>query len=99
MENSLMLMTFFGLLFGLGLGALAVWLALRTRISHEYDRARAEGATHLATLTERLAGKEHELKKLQQAFDKEFAEHEIVRNENTQLKAALEGERRASLER
>ena len=28
-------------LFGLALGALLVWLALRSKISHEYDRAMA----------------------------------------------------------
>jgi len=94
-----MLVAVFYVLFGLALGALVVWLALRSRISHEYDRARAETAAQLATVTERLAGKEHELRKLEEAFDKQIVEQQMVRAETTQLKAALEGERRAAQER
>jgi DNA recombination protein RmuC len=94
-----MLVAFLSLLVGLGLGALVVWFVLRTRVMHEYDRARAEIAAQLATLAERLAGKEHELKRLEEAFDKEVTAEEAIRAENTQLKAALEGERRAAQER
>ena len=86
-------------LFGLALGALVVWLVLRSKISHEYDRARAETAAQLATVIERLAGKEHELGRLQEVFDRQIVEQEAVRAETTQLKAALEGERRAAQER
>src|SRR5687768_16362511 len=94
-----MLVALLSLLLGLGLGALVVWLVLRTRISHEYDRARAEMAADLATLAERLAGKEHELRRIEEAFDNEVTEREGIRAENSQLKAALEGERRAAHER
>ena len=94
-----MLVAFLSLLFGLGLGALVEWWVLRTKIAHEYDRARAEIAAQLATLAERLAGKEHELKRLEEAFDKEVTEQEAIRAENTHLTAALEGERRAARER
>ncbi len=94
-----MLDAVFYVLFGLALGALVVWLVLRSRISHEYERARAETVAQLATVTERLAGKEHELRKLQQAIDKQIVDQEAVRAETMQLKAALEGERRAAQER
>ena len=86
-------------LFGLALGALLVWLALRSKISHEYDRAMAKTAPQLATVTERLAGKENELRQLQQTSEKQLAEQEALRTETMRLKAALEGERRAAQER
>ncbi|MEP6706820.1 MAG: DNA recombination protein RmuC [Pyrinomonadaceae bacterium] len=68
-------------------------------MKHEYDRARSESAAQLATLSERLAGKEHELKRLQEAFDKELADHRSAREQSGVLKAELEGERRAAQER
>jgi DNA recombination protein RmuC len=86
-------------LFGLALGALLVWLALRSKISHEYDRAMAKTAPQLATVTERLAGKENALRQLQQTSEKQVAEQEALRTETMRLKAALEGERRAAQER
>ncbi len=94
-----MLEAFLGLLFGLGLGALLVWLTLRAKLSQEYERAKAETAAQMATLTERLAGKEQELRKLQEALEKQLKEREIERLELTHLQAALEGERRAAEER
>ncbi len=87
------------LLIGFVLGALVVWLALRTRLSHEYERAKAESMAQVATLTERLAGKDHALTKLQEAFDKQIAESEAVNVKLTEARAALEGERRAAMER
>ncbi|HEY7784081.1 MAG TPA: DNA recombination protein RmuC [Pyrinomonadaceae bacterium] len=90
---------FLSLVLGLGLGALVVWLTLRARISHEYDRAKAESAAQFATLTERLAGKDNELRRVQDAFDKELTGRDSLRCENVELKAALEGERRAASER
>lgn len=92
-------MSFLWVLVGIGLGALLVWLALRNRIQHEYDRAKTESAMQLATLTERLAGKDQELEKQHQTIAKAAADHETLRAESTQLKAALEGERRAAEER
>jgi DNA recombination protein RmuC len=99
MEKRLMLEALLSLLVGFGFGALLVWLALRTKLSHAYERAKAETATQLATLTERLAGKEQELRRLQEAFDKQLSEREAARLELMDVKAALEGERRAAEER
>jgi DNA recombination protein RmuC len=87
------------LLVGVALGAVSVWLALRSSAKQAYDAAKVEGTAQLATLAERLVGKEHELKKLQEAFDKEVANHGLVRERSSILKAELEGERRAAQER
>jgi DNA recombination protein RmuC len=87
------------LVIGLAIGAVCVWLILKTRISHEYDRARSESAAQLATLNERLSGKDNELRKVQEAFDREVSDHALVREQSTFLKADLEGERRAAQER
>ena len=77
---------------GAGLGAAAGWFLLRTRAS-------SANAAELATLKERLEGKESELQKLRVAVDSEVTEHRHAREESVQLKAALEGERRAAQER
>jgi DNA recombination protein RmuC len=79
-------------LMGAALGAWLGWFLLRTKAS-------SASAADLATLKERLAGKDSELQKIQQTFNNELAEHKNSRQENAQLKAALEGERRAATER
>ncbi len=92
-------MLFVWSLVGLGVGALVVWLVMRAKVQHEYNRATTESAMQLATLTERLAGKELELLRQQEAFDKTMSEHETLRAQSSELKAALAGERRAGEER
>ena len=79
-------------LVGAVLGAVLGWFLLRTKAS-------SAGAADLATLKERLAGKESELQKLQGTFNSELAQHKNSQQENAHLKAALEGERRAAQER
>jgi DNA recombination protein RmuC len=79
-------------LLGAALGAAAGWFLLKTKAS-------SASAADLATLKERLIGKETELQKLREAFTNEVAEHKHSREDNAQLKAALEGERRAATER
>ncbi|MEP6818590.1 MAG: DNA recombination protein RmuC [bacterium] len=79
-------------LVGAALGLAAGWVLLRTRAS-------SASAADLATLKERLGGKDAELQKLQLALNSEIAEHKHSREEGAQLKAALEGERRAAQER
>jgi DNA recombination protein RmuC len=79
-------------LVGAALGALAAWFLLKTRAS-------SVSAAELATLKERLEGKETELQKLRAAIDSEIGEHRRAREESVQLRAALEGERRAAQER
>ena len=58
-------LVFLMLVIGLAFGALVVWLVLRPRIKHEYDRARSESETERATLVERLQGKADQARRLE----------------------------------
>jgi len=89
----------FILLAGAALGAVVTWLIFRAKANQAYEEGKAESVTQIATINERLTAKEHELVKLQQAFDKETIERERLRDANALLKADLEGERRAAYER
>jgi len=80
------------LLFGAALGAALGWFLLRSKAS-------AASVADLATLKERLTGKESELQKLQEAFSTQVSDYKHSREENAQLRAELEGERRAAQER
>jgi DNA recombination protein RmuC len=79
-------------LLGAALGLAVGWFLLKTK-------AGSASAAELATLKERLGGKDSELQKLQQALNDEVAELKRSREDNAHLKAALEGERRAAQER
>lgn len=79
-------------LIGAAMGLWAGWSLLKSRAS-------SASAADLATLKERLDGKDSELHKLQLALNSEVAEHKRSREESVQLRAALEGERRAAQER
>jgi len=92
-------MSIFMLLAGVLIGAIAVWFVLRTKASQSYETARSESIGQFAALQERLAGREQALFKLQEAFDKEVVERERLREQSANLKADLEGERRAAQER
>src|SRR2546430_7671806 len=87
------------LLAGAALGVLITWLIVSARAKRAFADGKAESATQIATLNERFAAKEHELLKLQQAFDKEVVASKSLRDENARLSASLEGERRAAAER
>jgi len=80
------------LLVGAALGAAVGWILLRSKAS-------AANVADLATLKERLTGKESELQKLQEALSAQIGENRHSREENAQLRAELEGERRAAQER
>jgi DNA recombination protein RmuC len=80
------------LLVGALLGAAFSWFLLRSKAS-------AASAADLATLRERLTGKESELQKLQESLNAQIIENRHSREENAQLRAELEGERRAAQER
>jgi DNA recombination protein RmuC len=90
METQILLIVVF--LIGAALGVVLSWFLLRTKAS-------SASAADLATLKERLTGKETELQRLQQTLNAEAADHRHSRQENAQLKAELEGERRAAQER
>jgi DNA recombination protein RmuC len=90
MDTQILLTVVF--LVGAALGLAASWFLLKTRVN-------SVSAAELATLKERLGGKETELQKLQLALNNEVTEHKHSREESVQLRAALEGERRAATER
>jgi DNA recombination protein RmuC len=84
---------------GIVVGAVIVWLLLRSQSQRSYEKGQSDSATQVATLQERLAARDQELEKLQLSFDKEVAVREHLRENNAGLKAQLEGERRAAQER
>jgi len=94
------------LLIGLFSGVLVTWLIFRSKLRHEYDRARSGTEIERATLQERLAGKEDQLRELREASDKARADTERLQSEVTSLltaQSALETrlveERRAAQEK
>jgi DNA recombination protein RmuC len=84
---------------GIVVGAVIVWLLLRGQSQRSYESGQADSATQVAALHERLAARDQEVQKLQHSFEKEVSERERVRDNNADLKAQLEGERRAAQER
>ncbi|HEY0431619.1 MAG TPA: DNA recombination protein RmuC, partial [Pyrinomonadaceae bacterium] len=86
------ILTIIVFLAGIVLGGVVAWFFLKTK-------AVSANAADLATLRERLDGKDTEVQRLQTALSSELAEHKHSRDESAQLKAALEGERRAATER
>ncbi len=77
------------ILIGIVIGAALGWFLLRTK-------ARAANAAELATLKERLTGKENELQKLQANFEGAVADHDRARDHSAQVTAELAAERRAA---
>src|SRR2546429_7514975 len=87
------------LLVGAAIGALVAWLMLNAKTRRAFEDGKSDSATQIAAFNERLAAKERELVKLHQAFDEEVTERDSSREENSRLRANLEGERRAATER
>jgi len=91
---------------GAALGILVVWLALRPRIRHEYDRARSESETERATLIERLQGKHDQTLKLEAELGEFNVRLLEFQNDNASLLARissletqLDAERKAAIEK
>lgn len=84
---------------GIVVGAAVAWLILRGQSQRSYEQGQADSATQVAALQERMAARDQEVAKLQQAFNREVAERDRLRDSNAELKAQLEGERRAAQER
>src|SRR5437660_5595995 len=89
----------FVLLVGVAIGAVVTWLVFKSKATTAYQDGKAESATQLAAFNERLTAKDHELQRLHQSSEKETAAGETLRDQNSRLKAELEGERRAAVER
>ncbi len=79
-------------LVGVITGAIVVWLALRAKTQRSYADGKADSATEIATLHERLAAKDAELQALHDGFEKEVAERRRLlaelRDETEQRSAA-----------
>lgn len=84
---------------GVAIGAVVAGLLLRAKAKRSYEDGKADSATQVTALQERLAARDQELQKLQQSLDREVAQREGLREDNADLKAQLEGERRAAQER
>lgn len=91
---------------GVSFGALIVWLILRPRIKHEYNRARGEFEAERATLVERLQGRHDETRRLEAQLNDLSSKVAKFQNENTELLARmsglqsqLEAERNAAVEK
>src|SRR5215510_2802596 len=91
---------------GLVIGAVSLWFVTRSKVKYEFERGRAAATTDNATLVERLSGKEDQVRQLREALDREAAETEELRNENSRtaaqlsaLQTRLEDERKASQEK
>jgi DNA recombination protein RmuC len=76
---------------GLVIGALSLWFINRTKLKYEYDRGRAESETQRATLTERLAAKEDQLRELRETLERESGHRDKLRTENSATLAQLSG--------
>jgi DNA recombination protein RmuC len=91
---------------GLLVGTVSLWLITRTKLKYEFDRGRADGETQRATLTERLARKEDQVRELREALDREIDQGNQLRAEASRtmanfsvLQTRLEEERKASQEK
>ena len=91
---------------GLLVGTVSLWFITRTKLKYEFDRGRADGETERATLTERLARKEDQLRELRDALDREIDQGHQLRTEASRtmanfsaLQTRLEEERKASQEK
>lgn len=94
------------LMTGLIVGGGVIWLLLRPRIKHEYDRARSEFESERATLIERLQGKDQQAQKLDAGLSGLNSRLAEFQNENASLLAQISSletqliaERQASIEK
>lgn len=75
------------LLLGLALGGIAVWFVARSRIKHEYQRARSESEAERATLVERLQGKDQQARTLEAGLNELNSRLSEFQGENARLLA------------
>jgi len=81
------------------IGAAAVWLVARAKTASAFESGRNDSLTQIATLNERLAAKDREAQKLQEAFEREAVDRAQSQNETSVLKAQLAAEQRGARER
>ena len=95
-----------GLLAGIVVGALVYYFISRNKLQYEFNRGRSHSETELATLAERLVGKDAQINELRKAVEQHAAQTIGLRAENAQTLAELasfqtrlEQERRANTEK
>lgn len=81
------------------IGAAIAWAILRAKSQRSFEDGKADGATEIAILHERVAAKDRELLKLQESFAAQADELALADDQNSNLRANIEGERRAAQER
>jgi DNA recombination protein RmuC len=94
------------LLVGLALGGGGVWLLLRTKAQHAYERGKAEAEVERVALTERLAARGQTIDGLQakaQQLDSELQGHRLaetsLRERAVELETTLQQERKQTEEK
>ena len=87
------------ILVGALIGAAIAWAILRAKSNRSFEDGKADSATQLAILQERVTAKDRELLKLQESFAAQVDELALANDQNSGLRANIEGERRAAQER
>src|SRR5262245_53550250 len=94
------------LLVGIIVGAAVYWLIARAKLKAEFARGRSQSETELATLAERLSGKDTQITELRKAIEQQTALANGLRAENSQafaelasIQTRLEEERRTNQEK
>ncbi|HSE23502.1 MAG TPA: DNA recombination protein RmuC [Pyrinomonadaceae bacterium] len=94
------------LVIGIIIGALLVYFTSRSKLRYEFDRGRSDSETEIATLSERLAGKDRQLLDVRETLDMQTAQINELQNENARtlanlssIQTRLEEERRISQEK
>jgi DNA recombination protein RmuC len=94
------------LVIGIVIGALLVYFTSRSKLRYEFDRGRAHSDTEIATLSERLAGKDRQLLDVRETLDMQTAQINELQNENARtlanlssIQTRLEEERRINQEK
>jgi len=94
------------LVVGLALGGGAMWLLLRVKVQHGYERGKGEGEAERVALTERLAARGQTIDGLQakaQQLESELREHRLaegsLRERAVELETTLQQERKQTEEK
>jgi DNA recombination protein RmuC len=94
------------LVIGIVIGALLVYFTSRSKLRYEFDRGRTHSETEIATLSERLAGKDRQLLDVRETLDMQTAQINELQNENARtlanlssIQTRLEEERRINQEK
>jgi len=94
------------LVIGIVIGALLVYFTNRSKLRYEFDRGRAHSETEIATLSERLAGKDRQLLDVRETLDTQAAQINELQTDNARtlanlssIQTRLEEERRVNQEK